>query len=115
MAAALAMHFMRGRLLPQAVPYLRQAGQHAAQRGAHQEAVAFYEQALHALQQLATTPDTLAQAIDLRFALHEALFPLGAYRQLFNSLCESEHSPRRSVTNDGWGGSWKHCPCPFDG
>ena len=86
----LAMHFVRGRLLPQAVPYLRQAGQQAFQRAAYQEAVAFYEQALHALQQLPTTPDTLAQAIDLRFALHEALFPLGAYRQLFDSLRESE-------------------------
>jgi len=29
MAGALAMHFLRGRLLPQAVPYLQQAGARA--------------------------------------------------------------------------------------
>jgi tetratricopeptide (TPR) repeat protein len=90
MAAALAIHLVRGRLIPQAVPYLRQAGQQAGRRGAHQEAVAFYEQALQALQQLPTTPETLAQAVDVHFALHESLFPLGAFHQLFDSLRETE-------------------------
>ena len=55
LAAALARHCVRGRLLPQAVPYLRQAGQTAPGAVAHQEAVTYYEQALHALQQL--SPD----------------------------------------------------------
>ena len=48
MAAAVAWHCVQGRLLPQAVPYLWQAGRQAIQRGAYQEAVAFYEQALGA-------------------------------------------------------------------
>ena len=53
MAAALAMHFVRGRLLPQAVQYLRQAGEKAMARSAHREAVGYFEQALSALPQLA--------------------------------------------------------------
>ena len=90
MAAAVAMHCVRGRLLSQAVPYLRQAGQHAARRGAHQEAVAFYEQALQALGQLPTTPETQAQAIDLRLDLRTSLLPLGAFRRILDYLCEAE-------------------------
>jgi tetratricopeptide (TPR) repeat protein len=91
MAAAVAMHCVRGRLLSQAVPYLRQAGQHAAQRGAYQEAVAFYEQALQALRQLPTTPETQAQAIDLRLDLRTSLLPLGAFRRrILDYLCEAE-------------------------
>jgi predicted ATPase/DNA-binding winged helix-turn-helix (wHTH) protein len=45
-AAALAMHFMRGRLLPQAAQYIRQAGDNAMARSAHREAVGYFEQAL---------------------------------------------------------------------
>jgi tetratricopeptide (TPR) repeat protein len=90
LAAALARHFVRGRLLPEAVPYLRQAGQTAARRGAHQEAVTYYEQALHALQQLPPMPDRLAQAIDLRLDLRNALLPLAQYRRIVDYLCEAE-------------------------
>ena len=90
MAAAVAMHCVRGRLLSQAVPYLRQAGQHAARRGAYQEAVAFYEQALQVLGQLPTTPETQAQAIDLRLDLRTSLLPLGAFRRILDYLCEAE-------------------------
>jgi DNA-binding winged helix-turn-helix (wHTH) protein/tetratricopeptide (TPR) repeat protein len=90
LAAALARHFVRGRLLPVAVSYLRQAGQTTAGRGAHQEAIAYYEQALHALQQLPPTPDRLAQAIDLRLDLRNALLPLGAYQRILDYLREAE-------------------------
>jgi DNA-binding winged helix-turn-helix (wHTH) protein/tetratricopeptide (TPR) repeat protein len=90
MAAALAMHLVRGRLLPQAMPYLRQAGQQAFQRAAYQEAVAFYEQALQALEQVPTTPDTLAQAIDLRFALRGALWPLAEFGPIVDHLRAAE-------------------------
>ena len=90
MAAAVAMHCVRGRLLPQAVPYLQQAGQHAARRGAYQEAVAFYEQALQVLGQLPTTPETQARAIDLRLDLRTSLLPLGAFRRILDYLCEAE-------------------------
>ena len=90
MAATLAQHCLRGRLWPQAVQYAWQAGHQALRRGAHQEAVTFYEQALHALQALPSTPDTLAQAIDLHLALDEALFPLGAFQRLCDTLREAE-------------------------
>jgi tetratricopeptide (TPR) repeat protein len=90
MAAAVAMHCVRGRLLAPAVPYLRLAGQHAARRGAYQEAVAFYEQALQALGQLPTTPETQARAIDLRLDLRTSLLPLGAFRRILDYLCEAE-------------------------
>ena len=90
LAAAVARHCVRGRLLPEAVPYLRQAGQTAARRGAHQEAVTYYEQALHALQQLSPTPDRLAQAIDLRLDVRNALLPLAAYQRIVDYLGEAE-------------------------
>jgi DNA-binding winged helix-turn-helix (wHTH) protein/tetratricopeptide (TPR) repeat protein len=90
MAAALAMHFVRGRMLPQAIQYSQQAGQIAARRAAYHEAVTYYEQALHALQQLPPTPDRLAQAIDLRLALQDVLFPLGTHDRIVDTLHEAE-------------------------
>ena len=90
MAAAVAWHCVQGRLLPQAVPYLWQAGRQAMQRGAPQEAVAFYEQALGALQRLPTTSDRLAHAIDLHLALDEALFSLSAFDRVYDTLHAAE-------------------------
>jgi tetratricopeptide (TPR) repeat protein len=95
MAAAVAWHCMQGRLLPQAVPYLWQAGRQAVQRGAPQEAVAFYEQALGALQRLPTTSDRLAHAIDLHLALEEALFSLGAFDRVSDTLHAAERLAER--------------------
>jgi len=91
MTAAVAWHCVQGRVLPQAVSYLWQAGCQAAQRGGPQEAVAFYEQALWALQRLPTTSDRLAQAIDLHLALDEALFSLGAFDRVYDTLQAAEH------------------------
>ena len=51
-------------------------------RSAHREAVAAFEQALGAVQHLPEHPDTLAQAIDLRLALRNALWPLGELGQI---------------------------------
>jgi predicted ATPase/DNA-binding winged helix-turn-helix (wHTH) protein len=90
MAAALAMHFVRGRLLPQSVPYLRHAGERAMARSAHREAVAYYEQALSALPHLPETRDTREQAIDLRLALGLALRPLGESGRILTALREVE-------------------------
>jgi DNA-binding winged helix-turn-helix (wHTH) protein/tetratricopeptide (TPR) repeat protein len=101
MAAVVAWHCVQGRLLPQAVPYLWQAGRQAVQRGAPQEAMAFYEQALGTLQQLPTTADRLAHAIDLHLALEEALFALGAFARVSDTLqaaarlAEQLEEPRR--------------------
>ena len=90
MAVALAMHFVRGRLLAQAVPYLWLAGQQAVQRSAHREAVAHFEQALMALQHLPENREMLEQAIDLRFDLRTSLQPLGEFRRLLDNLREAE-------------------------
>jgi tetratricopeptide (TPR) repeat protein len=72
------------------VPYLRQAGQQAARRGVYQEAVAFYEQALHALQQLPDNREVSEQAIDLRFDLRDALMPLDDSRRIRDHLRQAE-------------------------
>jgi class 3 adenylate cyclase/tetratricopeptide (TPR) repeat protein len=82
----LAYHALRGEVWDKTLVYCQLAGQQAFQRAAYQEAVAFYEQALHALPQLPTTPDALAQAIDLRFDLRKALWPLAEFGQLLDHL-----------------------------
>jgi tetratricopeptide (TPR) repeat protein len=95
MAAAVAWHCIQGHLLPQAVPYLWQAGRQAMQRGAPQEAVVFYEQALGILQRLPTTSDRLVHAIDLHLALDEALFSLGAFDRVYDTLHAAENLAER--------------------
>jgi class 3 adenylate cyclase/tetratricopeptide (TPR) repeat protein len=85
----LAHHALRGEVWDKAVAYLQQAGTQALTRSANQEAVAAFEQALMAMQHLPEHRDTLAQAIDLRLALHNALFPLGELRRLFIYLQEA--------------------------
>jgi tetratricopeptide (TPR) repeat protein len=59
-------------------------------RSAHREAVGFFEQALSALPHLPETRDTREQAIDLRFALSQALFPLLEFSQSLAYLREAE-------------------------
>jgi transcriptional regulator with AAA-type ATPase domain/class 3 adenylate cyclase/tetratricopeptide (TPR) repeat protein len=86
----LAHHALRGAVWDKAVAYLRQAGEQALARSAYREAAAAFEQALEALQHLPESRETLGQAIDLRLALREALYPLGALGQLFVYLQEAE-------------------------
>jgi DNA-binding winged helix-turn-helix (wHTH) protein/tetratricopeptide (TPR) repeat protein len=101
LAAALALHFLRGHRLPQAVQYLQQAGEKAIARSAHREAVGYFEQALRVLPQLPATRDTCAQAIDLRLTLRSALRVLGDFARLLAVLDEAEalavalNDPRR--------------------
>jgi hypothetical protein len=59
-------------------------------RSANQEAVACFEQALVAGQHLPESPDTLAQAIDLRLELRNALLPLGELDRALTTLREAE-------------------------
>ncbi len=70
--------------------YLCQAGASASARPAHQEAIAFFEHALGALKYLPESRDTLEQAIDLRFDLRSALWPLGEIGRILESLREAE-------------------------
>src|SRR5262249_49923420 len=79
-----------GELWDKAVASFRQAGEQAVARSAYREATTAFEQALIALQHLPDSRDTRAQAIDLRLAMREALFPLGELGRLLVSLQEAE-------------------------
>jgi len=86
----LAHHAFRGEAWAKAVAYLRQAGAKAFRRSANREAVAYFEQALAALKHLPETRETLEEAIDLRFDLRTALWPLGEVDRLYGYLREAE-------------------------
>ena len=86
----LAHHASRGEVWNKAFTYLRQAGDKAAARSANREAVAWYEQALVALPHLPQSRETLEQAIDLRFDLRNALWPLGEPESMLDHLREAK-------------------------
>jgi tetratricopeptide (TPR) repeat protein len=86
----LAHHALQGEVWDKALPYCRQAGAKAGDRSAHHEAVACFEQALTALRHLPETRETIAQGIDIRFDLRNALQALGAYERIFAYLCEAQ-------------------------
>jgi tetratricopeptide (TPR) repeat protein len=52
--------------------------------------VSCFEQALAAVQHLPETREPLERAIDLRFDLRTALFPLGEFERIFGRLREAE-------------------------
>ncbi len=86
----LAHHALRGEVWEKALTYLSQAGAKAAARSANREAVAWFEHALVALRHLPERPQTLEQAIDLRFSLRNALLQLGEQGRILDHLREAE-------------------------
>ncbi len=86
----LAHHAFRAELWVNALTYLRQAGAKALARSANREALAYFEQALAALSHLPETRETREQAIDVRFDLREALFPLAEFGRIDAYLQEAE-------------------------
>jgi class 3 adenylate cyclase/tetratricopeptide (TPR) repeat protein len=86
----LAHHALRGEGWDKALAYCRQAGAKAFARSALREAMAYFEQALTALQHLPERRDTLEQAIDLRFNIRNALLGLGELGAIFDHLREAE-------------------------
>jgi tetratricopeptide (TPR) repeat protein len=86
----LAHHAFRGEAWDKAVTYFRQAGAKAYARSSHRQALGYFEQALTALTHLPETRETLEQAIDVRFELRKALFPLAEYRRIEEYLQEAE-------------------------
>jgi tetratricopeptide (TPR) repeat protein len=90
----LAHHAVRGELWEQAVTYLRRAGLKASARSANREAVSYFEEALAALAHRPETRETVEQAIDLRFDLQTALYPLGASERIVAYLREAERLAR---------------------
>ena len=86
----LAQHALRGEVWDKAVAYCRQAGVKAIERSAHREAVAYFEQALVALQHLPMSHAMREQAIDLRFYLRSVLVPLQERERIRDILREAE-------------------------
>jgi len=85
----LAQHAFRGEVWDKAVVYGRQAGTKAFTRSALREVVTCSEQALAALTHLPESRTTQEQAIDLRFALRNALSNLGETGQVLDYLREA--------------------------
>jgi tetratricopeptide (TPR) repeat protein len=86
----LAHHALRGEVWDKALAYGRQAGEKALARSAYREAVGSFEQALSALEHLPAQRDTREQAVDLRLALHSALYSFGDLGRSLALLCEAE-------------------------
>jgi tetratricopeptide (TPR) repeat protein len=86
----LAHHAVRGEVWDKALVYCWQAGGRAIARSAYREAVVYVEQALAALAHLPERHETLAQAIDLRLDLRNALLPLDEQARIFEHLRAAE-------------------------
>jgi class 3 adenylate cyclase/tetratricopeptide (TPR) repeat protein len=90
----LAHHAFQGEVWERAVAYLRQAGTRAAAHSAHRAAVAWFEQALSALQRMPETRETQEQSVDVRLDLRNAHWTSGELGKLFPSLREAERLAR---------------------
>jgi transcriptional regulator with AAA-type ATPase domain/predicted ATPase len=86
----LAYHAYHGELWPAAVRYARQAGARAFDRSANREAADSFEQALAALGCLPGSPETLAEAVDIRLLQRSALLQLAELPRIARSLYEAE-------------------------
>jgi predicted ATPase len=78
-AAALAVHFERGRDYPRAVRYLQQAADNALQRYAYQEALGHVTRGLEMLRWLPQTPTQVRQELACQMTLGAALMTLKGY------------------------------------
>jgi tetratricopeptide (TPR) repeat protein len=99
----LAHHAFRSEEWGKAVTYLRQAGAKAFARSANREALPYFEQALTALKHLPETRETLQQAIDVRFDLRNALFPLAEWGRIEGYLREAKLLAERLDDQRGLG------------
>jgi tetratricopeptide (TPR) repeat protein len=86
----LAHHASEAELWDRAAPYLRQAATKAFARSANREAVAWFDEALTAIEHLPESRELREQAIDLRFDLRNALQPLGEFGSIRERLYEAE-------------------------
>jgi class 3 adenylate cyclase/tetratricopeptide (TPR) repeat protein len=91
----LAHHAYRGEVWHKAGGYLQQAGEKSLGRSAHREAVAYFEQALLALDRLPDSREKLEQAIDVRLGLRDAFLRLGEHRRIIDELREAESGAER--------------------
>ncbi|HUG37682.1 MAG TPA: AAA family ATPase [Candidatus Limnocylindrales bacterium] len=91
----IAHHALSGEVWDKALRYCWQAATKATGRAANRAAVALFDQALIALGHMPETRETLEWAIDLRFDLRSALFPLGEFERILGCLREAEDLARR--------------------
>jgi predicted ATPase len=90
----LAYHALRGEVWEKAVPYCRQVGEKARNRGAWREAVMYYEQALDALGHRPEHPDTGTLAIELHHRLGGMLSMVGEHVRSLALLGEAAAGER---------------------
>ncbi len=113
----LANHAQRGRLWDEAAGYSRQAGNRALDRSAAREALAHFEQARIALNELPESRERTEQMIDLCFAQRSALHPLGEFARQGEILNEARALAER--INDqrrlGWILAYQANPYDFLG
>jgi tetratricopeptide (TPR) repeat protein len=81
-----ANHAFRGEEWSKAVAYATQAGQKAAGRRAHHEAVTWFEQALAALARLPASAEHQARAVDLRLDIRISLVSRGDFASVLPHL-----------------------------
>jgi class 3 adenylate cyclase/tetratricopeptide (TPR) repeat protein len=86
----LAHHARQGEVWDKAVRYLRQAGAKVFMRSANREAATCFERALDALRRRPEHPDAIAESLDIRFDLRNALLLLGEWGQMGTLLDEAE-------------------------
>jgi class 3 adenylate cyclase/tetratricopeptide (TPR) repeat protein len=86
----LARHALGAEVWDKAVGYLRQAAQRTMARSSYDAAAGLLREGLRALDRLPETPDTLAQAVDVRLELRLALIPLGRYQDVLLVMREAE-------------------------
>jgi len=89
-ALALGTHYRDGHVWDKAALHLTRAGMHAAQRYAHRDAVACYEQALSAVEQLPDSRETRELAADAQFNLAHSLYALGDFPRAMACFREAE-------------------------
>jgi len=86
----LARHALGAEAWDKAVRYLRQSAQRTIARSSYDAAARLLRDALRALGRLPETPDTLAQAVDVRLELRLALVPLGRYQDVLAVMRQAE-------------------------
>jgi len=86
----LAYHAARGAIWEKAHVFGMLAGRRASERSANRAAVEAFETALAALAHLPETPERMAENIDLRFALRDALFVVNEHAAILPHLQHAE-------------------------
>jgi class 3 adenylate cyclase/tetratricopeptide (TPR) repeat protein len=86
----LASHALRGEEWAKAERYATEAGQKAASRRAHREAVTWFERALSALERLPDRPEQQARVVDLRLHIRDSLLALGDFAGIPVHLRQAE-------------------------